>query len=140
MLRAVLDAKVYVSAAIHPGGAPGQIVERFLRETSFGIVLSPAIAEEVLQALKYPKVRKLIRGAVDPELWFEDILMLADLTAGGLVLPRLCVDPDDDKYLAAAVEGGAAFVVTGDGQLLAVAEHEGVRILTPRTFHDLLQR
>ena len=79
MLRAVLDANVYVSAAIHPGGPPGQIVERFLREASFGIVLSPAIAEEVLQALKYPKVRKLIRGAVDPELWFEDIVMLADL-------------------------------------------------------------
>ena len=138
MLRAVLDANVYVSAAVHPGGPPGQIVDRFLREAAFEIVLSPAIAEEVLRALSYPKVRKLIRSAIRSELWFEDIVMLADLTAGELVLPRLCDDPDDDKYLAAAIEGNAAFVVTGDKKLLAVAEREGVRILTPRAFLGLL--
>jgi uncharacterized protein len=138
VLRAVLDANVYVSAAVHPAGPPGQIVDRFLREAAFGIVLSPAIAEEVLRALSYPKVRKLIRSAIRPELWFEDVVMLANLTAGELVLPRLCGDPDDDKYIAAAIEGDAAFVVTGDRQLLALADHEGVRILTPRAFLDLL--
>lgn len=137
MLRAVLDANVYVSAAVHPGGPPGRIVDKFLRGGAFEIVLSPAIAEEVLRALSYPKVRKLIRGAVRADLWFEDIILLAELTAGELVLPRLCADPDDDKYLAAAIEGNAAFVVTGDKQLLAVEQHEGVRILTPRAFLGL---
>jgi predicted nucleic acid-binding protein len=77
-------------------------------------------------------------SAIRLELWFEDIVMLADPTAGELVLPRLCDDPDDDKYIAAAIAGNAAFVVTGDGQLLAVVEHEGLRILTPRAFLDLL--
>ena len=138
MLRGVLDANVYVSAAVHPAGPPGRIVERSLREAAFEIVLSPAIVEEVLRALSYSKVRKLIRSAIRPELWFEDLVMLADLTAGELVLPPLCDDPDDDKYIAAAIEGDAAFVVTGDRQLLAVAEHQGVRLLTPRAFLDLL--
>ncbi len=138
MRRAVLDANVYVSAALHSGGTPGRIVESFLRKAVFEIVLSPSIVEEVLRALTYPKVRKLIRGDLRPELWFEDILLLADLVAGELVLPGLCEDPDDDKYIAAAIEGNAAFVVTGDSQLLVLAEHEGVRILTPRAFLDLL--
>jgi putative PIN family toxin of toxin-antitoxin system len=140
VFRAVLDANVYVSAAVHPGGSPGQIVERFLREAAFEIVLSPAIAEETLRALSYPKVRKLLRSAIRPELWFEDIVLLASLTPGELVLPRLCADPDDDKYIAAAIEGNAAFVVTGDRRLLAVTEHENVRVLTPRAFRDLLER
>ena len=138
MRRAVLDANVYVSAAVHSDGPPGRIVEAFLRKAAFEIVLSPAIVEEVLRALTYPKVRKLIRGKIPPELWFEDIVMLAELVAGELVTPGLCQDPDDDKYIAAAIEGNAAFVVTGDKQLLAVAEHEGVRIVTPRAFLDLL--
>ena len=38
----------------------------------------------------------------------------------------LCEDPDDDKYLAAAVEGRASHVVTGDRRFLAVGELGGV--------------
>ena len=48
-------------------------------------------------------------------------------------------DPDDDKYLAAAIEGRASFVVTGDRDLLAVTRHAGVRILAPRAFPVLLE-
>lgn len=138
MRRAVLDANVYVSAAVHADGPPGRIVESFLRKAAFEIVLSPVIVEEVLRALTYPKVRKLIRGDIRFGLWFEDIVMLAELVAGELVLPGLCHDPDDDKYIAAAIEGNAAFIVTGDRQLLSLAEHEGVHIVTPRAFLDLL--
>jgi hypothetical protein len=38
-------------------------------------VSTPAIREEVLDALNYPKVRKTIEREVDPELWFEDIML-----------------------------------------------------------------
>ena len=47
-------------------------------------------------------------------------------------------DPDNEKYLAAAVQGRATFVVTGDPHLLAVSQYEGVRIVSPRAFLDLL--
>jgi uncharacterized protein len=50
----------------------------------------------------------------------------------------VCLDPDDDKYLAAAVEGRAAFIITGDRQLLALREYEGVRIVGPNTFLEAL--
>jgi predicted nucleic acid-binding protein len=101
-------------------------------------VLSPPIVEEVLRALAYPKVRKHARVKVDPELWFEDIVVLAQLVTGEYDVSAVSEDPDDDKYLAAAIEGRAAFVVSGDPHLLDVAEHQGVRITTPRAFLDLL--
>ena len=88
MLRAVLDANVYVSAAVRPEGPPGRIIERFLRGGAFEVVLSPAVADEVLRALAYPKVRKFIRGDLEPELWFEDIAVLADLVASEGTPPR----------------------------------------------------
>jgi hypothetical protein len=138
VLRAVLDANVYVSALLRPDGPPGLIIQRFLRGPAFEIILSPAISDEVLRALAYPKVRKRVRGGVDPELWFEDIVVLAEFVAGEYELPGVSEDPDDDKYIAAAVEGRAAFVVTGDPHLLALTEYGGVRIVSPRAFLDLL--
>lgn len=48
------------------------------------------------------------------------------------------VDADDDKYFAAAVEGSATLIVTGDPDLLTVKEFRGIRIVTPRVFLGLL--
>ena len=138
MLRVVLDANVYISALLRPEGPPGQIIERFLRDGAFAIVLSPAIVEEILRALAYPRLRRLMRGAAPAELWFEDIAVLADLVTDVRHLSGVCADPDDDKYIAAAIEGRAAFVVTGDRQLLALIEHDGIRMIGPRGFLDLL--
>jgi len=137
LLRAVLDANVYISAIIQPGGPPGKVLERFLSAASFDLVISPQIVDEVLRALAYPKVRKVLRG-VDAQLWFEDIVVLADLVAGAHEISRVSRDPDDDKYLAAALEGRAAYVVTGDRAFLALREHAGVEIVTPRAFLDLV--
>jgi putative PIN family toxin of toxin-antitoxin system len=138
VLRTVLDANIYVSALLRLEGPPGQIIERFLRDATFEIVLSPAIIDEVLRALAYPKVRRLMRSTAVPELWFEDLAVLADLVAGAHQVSGVCADPDDDKYIAAAVEGRAAFIVTGDRQSLALIEHDGIRIVSPRAFLNCL--
>lgn len=139
MLRAVLDANVYVSAYVRPEGPPGMIIERFLRADAFEVVLSAEIVEETLQALAYPKVRKAARTKLEPDLWFEDIVVLAQFVAGEYDVSGVSRDPDDDKYLASAIEGRAGFVVSGDPDLLDVEEHQGVRIVTPRVFLDLLR-
>jgi len=138
VIRAVLDANVYVSATVRPEGPPGQIIDRFLRRGAFEIVMSQAIVEEVLRALRYPKVRKYIQPGLDAELWFEDIVVLCHLVTGGRAVDGATKDPDDDKYIAAAVEGRAGFVVAGDSDLLDVREYEGIRIVSPRVFLDLL--
>ena len=138
MLRAVLDANVYVSAYVRPEGPPGQIVDRLLRAMAFEVVLSSEVIDEVLQALAYPKVQKAARTKLEPDLWFEDIVVLAQLVTGQQKVPPLGEDPDDDKYVAAAIEGRATFVVTGDPDLLTLEAHEGVRIVSPRTFLALL--
>jgi len=136
LLRAVLDASVYVSAIIQPAGTPGRLIERFLREANFELVLTPAIVDEVLRALGYRKVRKLLRGT-DAQLWFEDIVVLADVVADRQ-LSGVCDDADDHKHLGAALEGRASHVVTGDRRFLDLGEHAGVEIIAPRAFLDLL--
>jgi putative PIN family toxin of toxin-antitoxin system len=138
VLRVVLDANVYVSAYVRPEGAPGQVIERFLRHAAFELVLSSDIVAEVLRSLAYPKVLKAARSRTEPELWFEDLLVLAEMIPGEHQVAGVSADPDDDKYIAAAIEGRAAFVVSGDPDLLEIGEHQGIRFVTPRTFLDLL--
>jgi len=138
VLRVVLDANVFVSAYINPEGTPGQIVQSFLRDGSFELVLSEAIIAEVLEALVYPKVLKAARSKIEPALWFEDLVVLSQLVADDTEVPRLSADPDDDQYIVCAIAGRATFLVTGDPDLLTVRQHEGVRIVTPRSFLDII--
>jgi uncharacterized protein len=54
-----------------------------------------------------------------------------------------CRDPKDNKFLELAVDGDANFLITGDQDLLALADTENpawsCRILTPREFIESQQ-
>jgi hypothetical protein len=47
-------------------------------------------------------------------------------------------DPDDDKFLTCALEGGAEYIVSGDPHLLRLEEYQRIRILTPAAFLKIL--
>jgi hypothetical protein len=100
--------------------------------------MSPAIAAEIADALRYPAVRRCIRGRIDASQWLDGILLLADLVDDGTLPTRASVDPDDDKYLHAAVAGRAAVIVSGDQHLLGLGEYNGIPIVRPRAFLSLL--
>jgi len=134
VLRAVLDANVFVSAAIRPEGPPGAILEEFLRRAAFELVLSPAIVDEVSRALTYPQVRR----GFDAERWFEGLVVLSYFVPDQYKAVAVSRDPDDDKYIVAALEGRADFIVAGDSDLLSIREYEKIRIVRPRAFLDLL--
>ena len=63
-------------------------------------------------------------------------MVLSQLVAGERVFASK--DPDDDEYIVAAVEGRAGFVVAGESDLLDLKAYEGIRIVSPRMFLDLL--
>jgi putative PIN family toxin of toxin-antitoxin system len=134
VLRAVLDANVFVAAAIQPEGPPSLLLRRFLQGDAFELVLSPSIAAEIAAALDYPAVRRCIRGPIDTRHWLDSLLLLADMVEDGRLPARVSPDPDDDKYLHAAVTGRAAVIVSGDKDLLGLGDYHGIRIVTPRGF------
>lgn len=138
-MRALLDANVLVSAVIRPRGTPGLIIAALLERDAFELVLSPGIVAEVEAALKLKKNRKYLREPDDALLWVADLAALADLADDTGRAKGVCRDPDDDAVLSAAIEGRADVVVTGDADLLALREHEGIAILTPRALFDLFQ-
>jgi predicted nucleic acid-binding protein len=49
-------------------------------------------------------------------------------------LRAVCRDPSDDKFIAAAIAGGASFIVSEDKDLLDLRSYEGIEICTVETF------
>ncbi len=140
MTRILLDANVLISAVIRPSGPPGQIVADFLRAHSFALVLSPAVVAEVERALALPRIRRYFVSPQEVHLWFVDLVALADLVDDTGRVADVVRDPDDDIVLAAAVAGRADLLVTGDEDLLALREYDGIAIVTPRAALDMLRR
>lgn len=138
MLRVVLDANVVVSGWLQALGPSARILDGAMAGR-LRVVLSPAIVAEVRRSLGYPRVRRRLAVPAEVvEAWVDALVLLADVVPGERRVAVVAADPDDDKYLAAALEGRAAFVVTGDHDLLDLGTHEGVRMLPPRSFLEIL--
>lgn len=141
MPRVVLDANVFVSALIKPEGVPGRLLSRWLGQRTFELVVSPPIVAELRRALRYPRVRRyLALPEREVDAWIAAVQVLGVNVAGAAAVHVALDDPDDAKYLAAALDGRADILVSGDRHLLALGEYEGIRILKPRQFLDELSR
>lgn len=140
-MRAVLDANVFVSALIRPQGPPGQVLDRLIRESAFDLVASRATLAELRRSLGYPRVRKyLALSDRELDLWVQALAAIAILVEGRVTRRVVEADPADDIYIAAALEGLAEHIVTGDRHLLDLVEHDGLRVVTPREFLARLER
>jgi uncharacterized protein len=62
------------------------------------------------------------------------VAVYADVVATAELSEQVCVDPDDDKFLACALAGAASIVISGDSELRAVSGWRGIVVLSPRAF------
>ncbi len=139
MLKAVLDTNVLVSGLISPNGTPARLIGAW-REKKFELVISPAILEELAEVLQRDKIRRYYEHT-DKDLarkYVAGLRRFAALVPGKAQFQGVCADPDDDKFIAAALEAGADYIVSGNDHLLDLKEHQGVRILKPGEFLALL--
>lgn len=139
MIRAVLDANVFVSAVLSPMGIPAKIFKAW-RDGDFHLVISKAILEEIDRVFRYPRIARRHRWPEERiSLFIEDLAHLAILAPSKRKLTVITDDPSDNRYLECAIEGGAEYIVSGDQHLLQLGAYQKVRILAPRTFLDTLR-
>ena len=132
-MKVVLDTNVLVSGLIF-GGTPGRILTAW-SDGRFTLVASPEILDE------YRRVGQVLAGDREPLVRALDALLAmvavhATVVSAPALVSRVCEDPDDDKFLAAALAGGATVVVTGDKHLLRVSGWRSIKVLKPRQFVD----
>jgi uncharacterized protein len=132
-MRAVLDTNIFVSATLIKDGNEDRILRAWQRG-EFELILSQEILKEIGRALLYQKLRKF-RWMTEKEITvLLQLLAEESVLVSGKVAARTSRDPDDDKFLAAAVEGGAKYVVTGDKDLLDLKHYRGVAIIRSAAF------
>jgi uncharacterized protein len=140
VIRAVLDANVVVSSLINPQGVPAQVLDA-CRGEQFQVVLSAAILDEIGRVRRYPRVAVYHRWSEERlRLWLEDFAYLALMTPGTLSLAVIQEDLPDNRYLECAVEGAAAYIVSGDRLLLFLGIYQGIQIVSPRVFLEVLHQ
>jgi len=129
-MRVVFDSNVLLAALLFPEGRAAAAVE-ILLDGGDELVLSPPILREVLSVL----ARKFSR---DREELSRVAVVLGEM--GEIVNPsrRLTVfrDEPDNRILECAVEGKAEVIVTGDKAMVALAEYQGIRLISLAEYLD----
>ena len=115
MIRAVIDTNIVVSALITRRQSPPLFIYRAFTLQQFTFVTSGSILEEVEQVLNRDYLVK-VHGWTPAQVSAHiDTLATLAMVVPDLSLPQpVSRDPDDDMFIAAALEGKADYIVSGD--------------------------
>jgi uncharacterized protein len=136
-LRAVLDTNVALSALLFAHGRLAWLRQAWQQ----GIVvplLSRTTAHELVRVLAYPKFQLT---ADEQQELLAEYLPYCEIVVGGSKQDqpsRLVRDPDDLAFLQLALAGNAGYLVTGDGDLLALQGATPIAIVTPEQLRGVL--
>ena len=138
-IRAVVDTNILVSGTISPLSTPRQVILA-AKENQFTLITSFEINEEILSVLHRPHIYEKYHLS---EETIDDICTLlyegAAIVEGYYKIRIIPSDPKDDKFIAAALEGNAQYIVTGDKHLLALGEYSNIKIITAKEFIEILK-
>jgi putative PIN family toxin of toxin-antitoxin system len=136
-MRVVLDTNILVSYILTQGKTLSRIIDHWERG-SFVVLTSPALLAELKDVLQRPRLRPYM--SADPQVLLHVLEHDAHQVPGELILTGVCRDSKDDIFIACAVEGGANFLVSGDDDLLVLDNYQGIQMVSPSTFLQLLDQ
>ena len=135
-LRVVLDNNVVVSALVFPSGRLSWL-SRAWQSSDLAPIASWETIAELRRVLGYPKfglsLSRQIAAIRQYQLWCE-MAMLGEPPD----VPD-CRDPRDRPFLELAAAAQADALVTGDGDLLALAPVFSIPIITPAALRARLE-
>jgi putative PIN family toxin of toxin-antitoxin system len=139
-MRIVADVNVLISASIAPLGISRAIVISCIAG-QVDLVTADGMIADVNEKLRSARIRTKYQLS---DAQIETTLSTLRTRAEVIRVPARWIrpvtgDPEDDYVLAAAALSGVDYLVTGDKGLLALTSHEGVAIVSPRAFLQVIQ-
>lgn len=139
MLKAVIDANLFVSGIISKKGKPARLLQLWY-ERVFLVVISEQMLQELEKVLRYPRIKNkynLKDEEIDQAI--STIQKFAIVLPDTLKLDVVKDDPDDNKVLACALIVKADYIVSGDRHLLDIGVVEDIPIVTVKYFLDVIE-
>ena len=128
-IRVVLDTNVLVSGVAYSKGIPGGIVDAWLGG-GLDVILSEYILEEAIRIL--PKFPALAMSKEELRDLVDNFRSRAQMVEPDSVTEPALRDPNDQHVLGTLRASQAHYLITGDKDLLALAEK--YPIVTPAAF------
>jgi putative PIN family toxin of toxin-antitoxin system len=128
-LRVVLDTNVLVSGLAYPGSVPGRLVAAW-HQGGLDVVLSRSILDEMVRVL--PRMSRVTLSATEIRDLADSFMFLADIVEPAGAQDNSLRDPADQPVLQTLWASGANDLITGDKDLLALADRHP--IITPAEF------
>jgi len=132
--RVVLDSSILIAAFLRHRGINAQVVAR--SQTEYILYTAEAIFEEVRRALSYDRIRKRYQySSAEVEEFITGIRTVSEACFDELPTISIIIrDPKDNIILACALKAKAHFIVSKDNDLLDLAQHGNIRILSTQSF------
>jgi hypothetical protein len=137
MLKAVIDTSVFVSGLIKSPAC--RKILKALEHSKFILVISPETLAELIEVIARPKFHNIIKKDTVAKL-IEAVKTQAILVKPPSRLEVIKVDPDDNRFLEAAVTARANCIVSLDNHLLALGKFRGILIISPEEFLTFLKK
>lgn len=128
----VLDTNVLISGTFWTG-ASFEIL-RLVQDETFTLIVSAALIDEYEEVIQRDELLRKPAYSAERVRMVKTLLRLGLFVEPTEQVHAVKADPDDDRFLEAAVAGNAAFVISQDRDLLALQRFRGIRILTPDAF------
>jgi putative PIN family toxin of toxin-antitoxin system len=131
-LIVVVDASTLVSAALKADSLPERALLRAVNEPN-RLLLSQEVEDEYREVLFRKKFDRY--ASIEHRQRILDLVVVAADRIEHPAAVRECKDPKDDKYLALALAGKAAVIVSSDiHHLLSMHPWRGIQILSPADY------
>ncbi len=126
----VLDTNVLISAALFRESASTDAVEKALDH--YTPVFTLATWDELASVIMHSKLDRYLTPEAR-HLYLAKLASVARIVAARSTVND-CRDPKDNKFLALAMDAQAAFLVTGDKDLMVLHPYGSITVCTPAAF------
>lgn len=138
--RIVIDTNVFISSIVF-GSKPRELIDLIANDVLTLVandVLTLVIAQDLLTEIRRIIVAKFPSFLTDflkVEKLLESDTILIQL---GDITVSVSRDPDDNKFIEAALIGDCNYLVSGDKDLLDLEKYRGVKIVSVSEFLQLI--
>ena len=129
----VFDTNILISAVLSPNSKPFQCTALAKR----GIIQS-VTCQQILDEFQEKLQGKLKYEIERAAALVQEVIYYSQLVTLTNTLKVVDADPDDDMVVECAMNGNAAYIVTGDKHLLSLNSYQNITMLKAADFLNLV--